>query len=89
MGEDILLVFRSVHDVMHAESVLRRAGTPCRLEPMPASVRSDCGMIVVAPGAQPDALVRLLVEGGAYPEALYRRRGPGEIEPLPGPDAVP
>jgi len=56
----VLLVFRSIHDVLAAEQSLIAAGLAPDLVPVPKEINPNCGMAVtVAPEARPAALEAL------------------------------
>ena len=53
----VLLIFRSIHDVLAAERALGEAGVPGELVPVPKEISPNCGMaVIVAPGDRVRAL---------------------------------
>jgi len=53
----VLLIFRSIHDVLAAERALGEAGVGADLVPVPKEINPNCGMAVtVAPGDRVRAL---------------------------------
>jgi len=56
----VYLLFRSTHDTLKAESVLKEAGLPAKVVMKPAAIRSDCGLAVrVEVGARDEAVAAL------------------------------
>jgi hypothetical protein len=41
-----ILLFRSIHDVLRAEKMLKKQGVPHELVPVPRNLSSDCGMCI-------------------------------------------
>ena len=39
-----VVLFRSVHHALRAEKLLKEAGIPCKLIPIPRNLSSDCGV---------------------------------------------
>jgi hypothetical protein len=39
-----VILFPSVHHVLRAEKLLKEAGLPCKLIPIPRNLSSDCGV---------------------------------------------
>jgi hypothetical protein len=52
-------LFRSIHDVLKAESVLKSQGTLFELVPVPRTLSSDCGVCITSQ-ARPDDIASLL-----------------------------
>lgn len=52
----VILVLRSVHDVLAAEKRLQEAGMAFELIPTPTSISSDCGMVIECDDADLDAV---------------------------------
>ena len=53
----VLLIFRSIHDVLAAERALVAAGVAAELVPVPKEINPNCGMaVIVAPGDRSRAL---------------------------------
>lgn len=57
MDEGVYILFDSVHYVLRAEKILRKAGLSVRVRPVPRRLSSDCG-------------VCLLLESGDFNQAL-------------------
>ena len=82
MDDFYLYLYRSIHDVMRADSVLKKSGTPAQLVPIPTSVRADCGMgVAVLPGLHRTA-IEALESAAAPPVAVYRHEPSGELRPI-------
>jgi len=64
-----VVLFQSVHHALRAEKLLKEAGIPCKLIPIPRNLSSDCGVCL-----RFDSPLRPRVE-----EAL---RGRAEIEKI-------
>lgn len=79
MDEIYVCIFRSIHDVMRAEAVLKRSGVPFQLVPVPTSVHSDCGMAVSLEPGEVDKATRALEAQDAAPEAVYHRSISGKF----------
>jgi hypothetical protein len=45
-NKGFILLFRSIHDVLRAEKMLKRQGVRHELVPVPRNLSSDCGMCV-------------------------------------------
>ncbi len=41
-----IAIFRSVNEVMYAETILKRAGIPYKIVPIPKEISSDCGVCI-------------------------------------------
>lgn len=67
---DYVAIFHSIHRVMKAEKLLKMAGAPVLLIPVPRQLTSDCGLAL-----------RYAEEGRAQVEEILRREGllPAEL----------
>ena len=71
----VILILQSIHHVLRAEKVLKKAGTAFDLIPVPREISSDCGMAVTV-DLQDRALVCEILTGAKISiETLYRRSG--------------
>jgi hypothetical protein len=43
-GEYLVVIFKSVHHALRSEKILKAAGVPHKLIPMPRHISSDCGV---------------------------------------------
>jgi hypothetical protein len=43
-GPREVVLFQSVHHALRAEKLLKEAGIPCKLIPIPRNLSSDCGV---------------------------------------------
>lgn len=75
MVRDGLMIFNSVHSVMRAEKVLRKAGFDVRVMPVPRMLSSDCGLSLAFRLSEREAACLLLTETGALPVELYEAVG--------------
>ncbi len=68
-----LLLFPSVHYVLKAELLLKRAGVLTEMIPVPKEIKGDCGMALVIRAEDLDLVARLLIDGNLKPEACYEK----------------
>lgn len=73
-GEGALVLYDSIHDVMRAESTLKRAQLWCDLVPTPRQLSSECGMSLAIQGADLAPVLELLA-GLEEPARVYQRQG--------------
>ena len=82
--QDYVAIFHSIHRVLRAEQLLKRAGVEFLLIPVPRQLTADCGLALrIAPGQLP-AVFAVLRAAGLLPPELYQLQG-GEyaaIDPL-------
>lgn len=63
----LYLLFRSTHETLKAESILKAAGHPCKVVMKPSGIRSDCGLAVrTEEGAE-----AVLAAGGLTPRSRH------------------
>ncbi len=58
--EFIVALFKSVSHAMKAEQLLKDAGIPFKLIPVPKSISSDCGVCIRFTPAERDTLLKAL-----------------------------
>jgi hypothetical protein len=73
MVRDGLLIFNSVHKVMQAEGLLKRAGLNVRIMPVPRSLSSDCGLAMAFLLSERDCVQQVLDEAGCPAAEVYRQ----------------
>ncbi len=74
---DVVAIFHSIHKVMKAEQVLKRAGSDILLIPVPRQLSSDCGLAIRYSGQSRGEVEALLAREDVSPMELYRREGEG------------
>jgi len=60
VSEQTVILFPTSAHVMRAEKLLKDAGIPCRLIPVPRHLSSDCGTCLVVPGQETATTCSLL-----------------------------
>ncbi|MDQ7823381.1 MAG: DUF3343 domain-containing protein [Candidatus Eremiobacteraeota bacterium] len=73
--EKCLVTFRSIHQVIKAESLLAGQGIWCDMIPNPRSIVTDCGMSLIFFCRDQEAAYRALAGGTVSPAAAYRKQG--------------
>lgn len=68
-GARTLVTFRSVHDAMAAERILRSRGIFLEMIPVPRAISSECGFCILI---DPSSMALGDALGGIEPEAIYR-----------------
>jgi hypothetical protein len=72
---DLVAIFHSIHKVMKAEQILKRAGCDILLIPVPRELSSDCGLAIrYSPGSRAE-VEECLAREGVPPVELYKREG--------------
>jgi hypothetical protein len=79
MSEAFILLYRSIHDVMRSEAVLRKAAIPRQLVPVPTSITSDCGMALSLEPSDLDHALACLASARALPLSVYHLDPSGGI----------
>lgn len=74
---EIVAIFHSVHRVMKAEKVLKRAGADILLIPVPRQLSSDCGLAIRYAAENRDEVEGLLRREDLLPAEIYRRQEKG------------
>ncbi|MEE9615020.1 MAG: DUF3343 domain-containing protein [Thermodesulfobacteriota bacterium] len=75
-----ILAFSSTHGALKAESILKEAGVPFRLEPAPKSISAYCDLVIVLHEAVlAEARGVLDVVEGAGVEAVYKKEEGGML----------
>lgn len=67
----VYLLFRSTHDTLKAEAVLRAAGLPGKVVQKPAGIRMDCGLAVRTEAAAREEAVATLTQAGQAPRGVF------------------
>lgn len=75
MERDGILIFHSIHRVMKAEKVLKKAGLDVRLMPVPRQLSSDCGLSLAFRLGDRAGVQQALEEAGCPFEELHAREG--------------
>lgn len=70
MQECTLFSFSSTRQALKAERVLKEAGLPARLLPMPREISLECGLVLEVDGAEEDRVLEALKE--ARPQKKIR-----------------
>lgn len=79
--QDYVAIFHSIHRVLRAEQLLKRAGVAFLLIPVPRKLTSDCGLALRIAPEHLAAVFAVLAEAGLLPPELYQLRG-GEYVPV-------
>ncbi len=58
--EFLVALFKSVTHAMKAEQLLKEAGIPFKLIPVPKSISSDCGVCIRFTAEEKDTLLKML-----------------------------
>jgi hypothetical protein len=74
---DGVLIFHSIHRVMRAEKILKSCGVDVRLVPVPRQLSSDCGLALVFPLSQRNAVQEELEAAGCLFEEVHASRDDG------------
>ena len=72
---DLVAIFHSIHRVMKAEKLLKQAGKPIMLIPVPRELTSDCGLAIRFASELRDEIEALLAAEGLKIQELHQRRG--------------
>jgi len=75
-----VLLFKSVHQVMKAEKVLKGKGFTVDLIPVPREISSDCGVAVELPWEERSGVSSLLGASGISVLETYKRNQQGRFE---------
>jgi hypothetical protein len=73
--QNLIVILQSIHHVLRAEKVLKKAGTSFDLIPVPREISSDCGMAVAVNLRDKTSVCENLSRAQISIEALYRRTG--------------
>jgi hypothetical protein len=68
-----ILLMGSVHKVMKAEKVLKSAGVPVDLVPVPREISSDCGVAIEFDSDRREDVLNLLKQEGCPALACYAK----------------
>lgn len=69
--ERVYFLFRSTHDTLKAESLLKAAGMAAKVVMKPAAIRSDCGLAVRAALADREQALSVLGTAGLPPRSEH------------------
>ncbi len=72
--EYVAVLFAGTSHAVRAESLLVRAGVPCRLIPVPRELSSDCGVCVRLEPADEERALAILAEAGLAIEGVHTLR---------------
>jgi len=72
MGERCAAIFDSIHDVIKGEKMLRDAGLPIDVIPVPREISSDCGMALAFSCEDRDRVEQRLTETDVTMVGIYR-----------------
>lgn len=78
---DYIAIFHSIHRVLRAEQLLKRAGAAFLLIPVPRRLTSDCGLALRVAPEHLVTVFAVLGETGLVPPELYQLRD-GEYVPV-------
>ena len=71
---DYVAIFHSIHRVLRAEQLLKRAGVEFLLIPVPRQLTADCGLALRIAPTQLAEVYRVLVAVALLPAELYQLR---------------
>jgi hypothetical protein len=60
-SDTAIILFHTSNHAFRAEKLLKAAGIPCRLVPVPRHLSSDCGVCLRLEGSNDDKAVTLLI----------------------------
>ena len=72
-NETAIVICQSIHDVIHAERVVKEHGMWCDLIPTPREVSSDCGMALEINLNRVEQLIQLQEAEQLRISAVFRR----------------
>jgi len=72
---DYVAIFHSIHRVLRAEQLLKRAGVAFLLIPVPRRLTADCGLALRIAPAQLAAAYQVLASVALLPAELYQLCG--------------
>jgi len=72
---EFILGFGSAHRALKAEEILKKAGLPFRLLPVPKALDSACGLVIRLKGEAFDDAKKALEGSGLTPRSVYRKEG--------------
>ncbi len=74
---DYVAIFQSIHRVMKAEKVLKRAKLGILLIPAPRQLTSDCGLAIRYSDAVRPEVLRVLEAENLKPSEIYKKTADG------------
>ena len=60
----VLLLFQSVHDLIHIERICREERLPVQVLPVPRDISSECGMVLEIDAFHVDHLMEMTAQAG-------------------------
>jgi hypothetical protein len=73
--QEYVAIFHSIHRVLRAEQLLKRAGVAFLLIPVPRKLTSDCGLALRIAPEHLAAVFVVLTEASLLPPELYQLLG--------------
>ncbi|MDF1580894.1 MAG: DUF3343 domain-containing protein [Desulfuromonadales bacterium] len=70
--KDFVIIFHSMHRVMQAEKILKRAKIDILLIPVPRQLSSDCGLAIRYAPLEAEQVKEALREAGLCPAECYQ-----------------
>ena len=74
---DYVAIFHSIHRVMKAEKLLKRAKIEILLIPAPRQLTSDCGLAIRYSKDVRSEVMSVLIEEGLAPAEMYKKMDSG------------
>ena len=74
---DYVAIFHSIHRVMKAEKILKKAKLDMLLIPVPRQLTSDCGLAIRYTAKERAQIEQVLSQENLSPEELYRKEDGG------------
>ena len=65
---DVIVIFKSTHDVIKAERLCEKENIACRIIPVPRSISFDCGIALEINLSDKDRVEQLLASDSLHPE---------------------
>lgn len=67
-----VLLFHTTHETLHAEAILKERRRRFKLIPRPRFIQDDCGLALVIPADEREAVEALFPPEGVYVKAAFR-----------------
>ena len=77
---DYVAIFHSIHRVLKAEKILKKAGVDFLLIPVPRQLTSDCGLALRFAPETREKLLEILVTEELAPVELHQRKDGGYLD---------
>jgi len=71
MERDGVLIFHSIHKIMKAEKILKKASLDIKLMPVPRQLSSDCGLAITFKFEECETIQETLSASGCVFEELH------------------